>query len=159
MEHQTQLCTNDCSSTRTKKSSTPKPPPHDVWWQPAVCPLERERLVRSVFRGTSISSANRGRKRQRGGEWRGCWSEMTQEGNDPAWWLWWCWWCWWYNPYSKSVSWQRRNVYHSIQTECLVQKYKTGQIYMEFCPILFCIAGQYINIYLSCFQFKSNTHP
>lgn len=87
-----------------QEKHNPQPPPDNVWWQPAV------QLIREVgdqrvtmwwhFTADSVQLVHTrqpllvagGGKRREGGERRGRWSEITEGGNDPAWWLWWC--CW-----------------------------------------------------------------
>lgn len=110
MEHQIQIV-SDCYSTGTMKPTSPT----QQRVVAASCQLIREEEVGdqivtvwwnlqliqfSWFRYMKTSSSSRGGEKLReGGGWRGCWSEITEGGNDPAWWLWWCCWWWWYHPY------------------------------------------------------------
>lgn len=74
-----------------KKKHNPQPPPDNVWWQPAVSSLERKgwgpkchHLIQAPDTRQPFLVAGEG-KRKEGGDWWGCWSEITRGGNDPAW--------------------------------------------------------------------------
>lgn len=92
MEHQTQICMSDCSSTRTKRKNPQPPTPTWQRMEATSCQLIREVGDQCVtvwwhFTADSVQAPDtrqpplvaRGGKTREGGEWRGCWSEITGE--------------------------------------------------------------------------------